>query len=84
MTLLLRQNCPHASAVMSAVEKLDARTQISVFEVISHPDGTPYIEIKQGEFIPLPPEIRGLPALIVDTHIYMGAQPILERLKETA
>ena len=73
MTLLMRPNCIHCDEILKRFGAQIPR----IFKVVAHPDGALYVEMDTHVYYPLPDSIVGLPALIDETGVYMGTQPIL-------
>lgn len=73
MVLLTRSNCVWCRAVRASYTHLITK----IMEVVQHPDGMMYIKTGPYEFVPLPANIVGLPALIHDNHVYIGESPIM-------
>ena len=80
MTLLVRDNCAFCDdELRAAIQRQNGK----IFKVVTHPDGGHYMQLDDQTFEPLPANVPGLPALIIENKVYLGKAPIRDFLLKT-
>ena len=81
MVLLVRDHCGFCDTqIRAAIQHQNGQ----ILKVVRHPDGGFYMQMDDNSFAPLPSNIPGLPALIINDQIIIGKAPIKDFLLKMA